>query len=211
MSEHTTDHPGKPDAIPVTPRPAASLILLREGQAGPEVLMGMRGAGHRFFPNRLVFPGGAVEPADHDAPCTTPPRPDVLRRLAEGADVSLARALPAAAARELEEETGLSMGTPPALDVLDYLCRAITPAASPIRFDARFLVAAALHARGVIGGSGELEGLRWFGIEEALALDLALVTRAVLQQLLGWMELSEDARRGRTHTPVFRERQWHLE
>ena len=43
---------------PVFARHAASLLLWRRGEAGPEVLMGVRGAGHRFMPNRLVFPGG---------------------------------------------------------------------------------------------------------------------------------------------------------
>ena len=49
----------------VTPRHAASLILLR-GET--HVLMGMRGARHRFMPNRLVFPGGAVDRSDATAP-----------------------------------------------------------------------------------------------------------------------------------------------
>lgn len=45
------------------PRHAASLILWRhsgqQAESGTvEVLMGMRAAGHRFMPNRLVFPGG---------------------------------------------------------------------------------------------------------------------------------------------------------
>src|ERR1700679_1021460 len=92
---------------PVTPRPAASLVVLRQDN-GPEVLMGMRGAKHRFMPNRLVYPGGAVDEADHTPPHATPLRPDVLRRLEKSADPSLARALGIAAARELFEETGLS-------------------------------------------------------------------------------------------------------
>ena len=42
----------RPKTVP--PKPAASLVVLCDGA---EVLMGMRGAGHRFMPNRLVFPG----------------------------------------------------------------------------------------------------------------------------------------------------------
>jgi len=56
---------------PVVPRDAASLLVLRATPAGPDVLMGLRGAGHRFMPNRLVFPGGAVDRADLDAPSAT--------------------------------------------------------------------------------------------------------------------------------------------
>ena len=52
---------------PVVPKPAASLLVLRMGAISrkAEVLMGMRGAKHKFMPNRLVFPGGRVDPEDH--------------------------------------------------------------------------------------------------------------------------------------------------
>src|ERR1700690_1350006 len=121
-------------APPVVPRPAASLLVLRHADAGPEVLMGLRGAGHKFMPNRLVFPGGAVDPEDFSAPSASPLRPEVRRRLEVSADPLLAGALAAAAARELLEETGLTLGDPPHFDGLDYLCRAVTPPSMPIRF-----------------------------------------------------------------------------
>ena len=63
-------------------RHAASLILWRPGPDGIEVLMGMRGAGHRFMPNRLVFPGGAVDQADRRAQAATEPDPGTLALLA---------------------------------------------------------------------------------------------------------------------------------
>jgi 8-oxo-dGTP pyrophosphatase MutT (NUDIX family) len=192
---------------PVTPRPAASLVVLRN-TGGPEVLMGMRGAKHRFMPNRLVYPGGAVDAADHTAPHATPLRPDVLRRLEKSADPSLARALAIAASRELFEETGLSLGSPPALDGLDYLCRAVTPATSPVRFDAHFLVVDAERVSGTLAGSGELEDLSWFGIAQALALDLALPTRGVLDRLQIWMAMSEAERRAQTVVYGLYNRQW---
>ena len=200
-----TDSPG---AIPVVPRPAASLLLLRTGAAGPELLMGLRGAGHRFMPNRLVFPGGAVDPEDYAAPAASEPKPHVLGLLAAETDATLGRALLLAATRELEEETGLSFGTPPALAGLDYLCRAITPAGSPVRFDARFFVAPAAEARGAIAGSGELEDVRWYKLGEALALDLAFVTRNVLAQLERWLATDVAIRAARVAVPVLRERVW---
>ncbi|MFC7610154.1 NUDIX hydrolase [Teichococcus aestuarii] len=46
-----------------------------------EVLMGMRAAGHRFMPNRLVFPGGRVDLADRTAPAATELRPDTRAAL----------------------------------------------------------------------------------------------------------------------------------
>jgi 8-oxo-dGTP pyrophosphatase MutT (NUDIX family) len=198
------------DEPPVTARPAASLVVLREG-AAPEVLMGMRGAKHRFMPNRLVFPGGAVDPADYDAPHATPLREDVQRRLEKSAPPALARAFGIAAARELFEETGLSLGAPPPLDVLDYLCRAVTPAGSPVRFDAHFLVVTAEHVRGTLAGSGELEDLRWIGIDAALALDIALPTRGVMTRLQAWMAMSEADRRAQTMVHGLYNRDWVIE
>jgi 8-oxo-dGTP pyrophosphatase MutT (NUDIX family) len=187
------------------PRDAASLLVLCEAADGPAVLMGLRGAGHRFMPNRLVFPGGAVDAADHGAPCAAPLRPGAARLLAG----QPAAALAACAARELEEETGLSLGSPPRLDALDYLCRAITPAASPIRFDARFFVVDAAAASGTLAGNGELEDIRFIGLDEALALDLAVPTRGVLLRLQEWRAMSPAQRAARTHVPLLRERMWH--
>ncbi len=193
---------------PVTPRPAASLLVIRETASGPEVLMGLRGAGHKFMPNRLVFPGGAVDPEDHGAPVATAPQPGVLARLQISATPELAAAFLVAAARELEEETGLTLGTPPVLGGLDYICRAITPEASPVRFDARFFVVDAAEVSGEIAGSGELEGLRYFPVAEALALDLAFATRSVVQRLQTWRGMTPAARLGETRVPVILNRVW---
>lgn len=173
--------------------------------------MGLRGAKHRFMPNRLVFPGGAVDRSDASGRASTEPREDVLAALGRAARPRLARALVAAAARELEEETGLTLGTPPRLDVIDYLCRAVTPPTAPMRFNARFLVVDASATQGEIGGSGELESIRFYPIAEALAIELALVTREVLERLQGWLSLAEPMRRVRAKTDVFKERRWRLE
>lgn len=190
------------------PRHAASLIAVRDGTA---VLMGMRGARHRFMPNRLVFPGGAVDRGDSRARTEAEPPAETVAALTRAARPPLARALCVAAARELEEETGLSLGTPPDLSGLDYLCRAVTPPSSPLRFNARFLVLDAARLRGDLAGSGELEDLRWYQIEAALELDLALVTREVLQTLQAWLAMPEGERRARPVTPVFRLRRWREE
>ncbi len=190
---------------PVKARHAASLIALRDGT---HVLMGLRGAAHRFMPNRLVFPGGRVDPADASAAALAEPKVETLRRLGRAANPGLARALCVAAAREMEEETGLSLGAPPDLSQFDYLCRAVTPPAQALRFNARFLVVDARQLRGTLAGSGELEDLRWYAIGEALELDLALVTGEVLRVLQNWLALEEAAQQVRATTPVFRERRW---
>ena len=186
------------------PRPAASLLVLRGD--GPEMLMGMRGAGHRFMPNRLVFPGGAVDPADESAPVAAPLPPHVHVLLELSAAPALVQALGVAAARELEEETGLTLGTPPDLSGLDYFFRAITPPDSPVRFDARFFTVSADAVSGTLAGSGELEDLRWYGVAEALALPLARPTRAVIGQLEAWLALTPAERAARNQVPVLEPR-----
>jgi 8-oxo-dGTP pyrophosphatase MutT (NUDIX family) len=49
---------------PVTPRPAATVLLLRDGPTGLEVFMAVRHQGSSFMPGIWVFPGGAVDPDD---------------------------------------------------------------------------------------------------------------------------------------------------
>ena len=188
---------------------AASLIVLRYQNDEPHMLMGMRGAKHRFMPNRLVFPGGRVDHADLTSPFATPLSPATERALRKKTNARLAHALATAAARELHEETGLSLGDPPRLDVLHYLARAVTPPGSPIRFNARFLVVEEHHVSGELGGDGELDGLRFYGMAEALALQLALPTRRVLEQLKLWLGRPEADRNAQIRTPVLlRDRGW---
>ena len=195
----------------VQPRHAASLVVLRQHNGEASVLMGMRGARHRFMPNRLVYPGGAVDRADLDAPAATPLAPHTERLLRKSANERLAHGLGIAAARELAEETGLSLGTPPHLHGLEYLCRAVTPANSPIRFSARFLLVMEDSVSGTLGGDGELENLRFYPLHEALGLDLALPTRLVLDRVGVWLAMPEAARRSVTRAPVLRDRAPHME
>jgi 8-oxo-dGTP pyrophosphatase MutT (NUDIX family) len=196
---------------------AASLIVLRIDRgvspAGePHMLMGMRGARHRFMPNRLVFPGGRVDRPDLSAPFATSLSAHTERLLRKNTNARLARGLALAAARELLEETGLSLGTPPRLDRLHYLARAVTPPSSPIRFNARFFLVSVEDVTGSLGGDGELDGLRFYAMSEAMALDLALPTRRVLERLQIWLAMPEAEREAQFHTPVLlRDRGWRME
>lgn len=105
----TLDHP-PPE--PATPRPAATVVLLRDAVDGPEVLLLRRVRSSGFVPGAYVFPGGRVDADDAS--------PELEARL-RGLDGSTAaarmgldpRAVPPALAyvlasiREAFEETGL--------------------------------------------------------------------------------------------------------
>lgn len=56
-----------PQREPATPRPAATVLLLRDGPAGVEVLMTRRSPTASFAPGAYVFPGGAVDAEDAGA------------------------------------------------------------------------------------------------------------------------------------------------
>ena len=49
-----------------TPVPAATIMLVREASPSPEVLMIERHAKSEFLPDLYVFPGGRVDPGDHE-------------------------------------------------------------------------------------------------------------------------------------------------
>ncbi len=189
----------------VRARHAASLVVLRDER---ELLMGLRGARHRFMPNKLVFPGGAVDRADLTAPVAGPLPAATRAALERAANPALAHGLAVAAARELEEETGLTLGNPPALGRVHYLCRMVTPPENPIRFNARFLLVDASEVSGTLAGSGELEELRFFAIDEALGYDLAEPQRRVIERLKAWLAMTPAERDALRHLPVFRRRRW---
>ncbi len=182
---------------PVRPRHAASILLWRDGRDGPELLMGRRNKALRFMPDVMVFPGGRVDPGDARAPAASELRPEVLAALSRVGTERLARACAVAAARELFEETGLSLGEPPELSRMDYLCRAVTPTARPMRFNARFLIAPAEAARGTITSSGELEELGFYSAAAARAAKMASITEVILAEFLAWHAMPPAARAGR--------------
>jgi 8-oxo-dGTP pyrophosphatase MutT (NUDIX family) len=95
-------------------RQAATLILLREGADGPEVLLVQRNPEQRFMGGAWVFPGGAVHDEDRGHAET--------------------------ALRELQEEAGIRIEDP---STLVAFSRWITPAEVEIRFDTHFFVAEA--------------------------------------------------------------------
>lgn len=166
---------------PAVPQDAGSLVLVRHGSGGPEVLLGRRAGKHRFLPNVYAFPGGRVDLSD---------RLEVPLKPLENIDSSL-RPMAVAAVRETWEETGIPLGNlavgrlQPDLSGLHYLCRAITPAESPIRFHAWFFLRDVTGMPLTLGGSGELLDLAFRPLGAALRLPLADITEFVLGMVGG--------------------------
>ena len=105
-------HAARLSAVPVVPKPAASVVLLRPGVSTPfEVYLIRRARAMRFLGGYYAFPGGKVDPADQRMVSLARTRgltPEAARaRLGDPADPVPALAYWVTAVRELFEETGL--------------------------------------------------------------------------------------------------------
>jgi 8-oxo-dGTP pyrophosphatase MutT (NUDIX family) len=174
---------------PATPRPAASVVLLRRSgrhnERGLEVLLLRRSQEARFMPGVWVFPGGAVDPADGEGEA----------------------GYRACAARELAEESGIVL---PAEEELVLFSRWITPEIISTRFDAWFFLALAPpHTPPKPDGVETIEA-GWYRPEAALraletgGMALAFPTIRQLQALsdFGSAEEALAAHRGITIEPI---------
>lgn len=90
----------QPPAHPATPRPAATIVLLRDESDGPEALLMRRHRSSGFVPGAWVFPGGRVDSADSGPALYERIRGLSGREQPDGAFWT-------AALRELFEETGV--------------------------------------------------------------------------------------------------------
>src|SRR5262245_35054955 len=98
--------------VPVEPRPAASVLLIRPGRATPiEVFLIRRARDMRFLGGYYAFPGGKVDLADrsHDALARTRGlSPEAAAQaIADPGDEGPALAYWLAGVREVFEETGM--------------------------------------------------------------------------------------------------------
>jgi 8-oxo-dGTP pyrophosphatase MutT (NUDIX family) len=149
---------------PVTPRPAATVVLVRGGDETLEVLLVRRAAGQRFMAGAWVFPGGAVDRGEEDG--------DAARR--------------AAGVREVAEEVGIVLPGP---DALVPFSRWITPPELPIRFDATFYLAAAPGGATAVPDATEVDEVAWLAPAAALAagdrdeLLIEFPTRRTLEEI----------------------------
>ena len=188
-------------------RNAATVIVLRDRETRPRILMGQRGAKAVFMPNKFVFPGGAVDPTDGAVPLGTSIAEPCHSRLGEESEPNLQNALCAAAIRELWEETGQVLGVPgawsgdipadwaafaatghvPHAQALQFVFRALTPPGRPRRFNARFFLVdagdLASDPDDFSAASDELSHLQWVALDEARAFDMPFITEVVLAEI----------------------------
>ncbi|MFC5385743.1 NUDIX hydrolase [Aquamicrobium segne] len=198
--------PVTPTAPSLQPCDAATLILVDRQGKDFKVLMGRRHSGHVFMPGKFVFPGGRTDPGDGHVPVAKGLHPYEEAKLsAHVTRTTPARAIALSAIRETYEEAGFLVGNKgafsftrpdwqgfaehgviPSLHNLRFVARAITPPGWARRFDTRFFAGfrdsiAVELPQG--GPSNELEDLLWLTFDQALQLDLAMITRTILKDI----------------------------
>jgi 8-oxo-dGTP pyrophosphatase MutT (NUDIX family) len=157
---------------PSEPRQAASVIVLRDGGGGLEVLLVRRNPAARFMAGAWVFPGGAVDAHEGAG--------DESHRIA--------------AVREVEEEAGLRLPDPAALVKFS---RWITPPQMKIRFDTHFFLTPAPPGQEARADGTEMVDLAWHTPAGALQahrrgeLQLVFPTIKHLEQLAGFASATE--------------------
>src|SRR5260370_24699749 len=122
-----------PDPIAPNLRPAATVVVLRDSPAGPQVFMVRRHEGTAFMGGAYVFPGGRVDAGDRGVADPS---------WCDGVDVAAAQlgGLPAvdavafhvAALRELFEEAGVLPPRGPPRGVVSDVHTRFTPHPPPV-------------------------------------------------------------------------------
>ena len=157
----------------VVPVSAATVVLLRPGPDGAEVLLTQRPSSMAFGADLFVFPGGKVDPEDGGSPERERADPALAAARATaaaalGGNLSPAEALAVhrAALRELNEEAGIEVTGP---DRLVPIAHWVTPRFMPRRFSTWFFVADLPADANPIFAPAEIVSHRW--LTPAAALD----------------------------------------
>jgi len=140
------------ESSPAVAHPAATVVLLRDGADGCEVLLVRRSAQLAFHGGAWVFPGGRLDAADY----------------AMGGAHDTDAAARHAAVREAREEAGLVLQP----EALLLISRWITPVPLPKRFDTWFFAARGSDAPVEVDGA-EIHEHRWMTPREALTAQRA--------------------------------------
>jgi len=137
-----------PSGPGVEAKPAAAVVVVRDGPQGCETLLVLRNPQLTFHGGSWVFPGGRIDQADY----LMASQPDDI--------VSAARV---AAVREAKEEAAVELSD---RDLLLF-SRWITPEGLPKRFDAWYFVAPTSSGEVQVDG-GEIFDHRWIRPQDAL-------------------------------------------
>ena len=168
------------------PAPAATVVLLRPGPDGAEVLLIHRPATMAFGPGLHVFPGGRVDPEDADV-ASDEVAAAAARALGDNLPPDRALAVHRAAIREVQEEVGISLA---GIDELVPIAHWTTPAFMPRRFSTWFFVADLPTDAVPVFEAGEVAAHRWVTPEHALdqmatgEIAMWVPTTSVLERLI---------------------------
>ena len=173
---------------PTVPRPASTIVLLRDGPSGLETFMVVRHHEIDFASGALVFPGGRLEAADAELAASlgaaadplAPFKVAAIREAFEECGLMLARAegedamLPASRAAALDRAAPFAdlmarEKLVPALDALAPFAHWITPDFLPKRFDTHFFLALAPFDQVLAHDGREAVDSVWISPREALA------------------------------------------
>lgn len=155
------------------PRPASTILLLRDGRDGLEVFMVVRHHAIDFAGGALVFPGGRVEAAD--AALGEPFRIAAIREAFEESGILLARKGDDMLAEHSLPRDGdfhallAEHALTPATDALVHFAHWITPVDMPKRFDTHFYLAEAPPQQVGLHDGGEAVESVWITPARALA------------------------------------------
>lgn len=140
-----------PAHTPVEPRPASTVVLLRDAGGGVEVLLLRRHRRSGFAAGAWVFPGGVVDARDRDAALVdrlAGPTPGEWARRLGMVDAGEALGYVAAAIREAFEETGILLADP------DGVSPPPADAAHALEVARRALLNDVVSLRDVVVGNG---------------------------------------------------------
>lgn len=186
---------------------AATVLPVRDGDAGLEVLMLRRNLDSGFVPGAYLFPGGAVDAGDDDG-AHDPFRVAAIRECFEEAGLLLARdaggAHPdtagarfaahrdaVAAGRLSIQRVCASEGLTLAVDELHPLSRWVTPQGAPRRYDTRFFVALAPLQQAPMHDDREAVDHLWIRPGDALARNRRGGYELILPTLMSLRTLAE--------------------
>ena len=176
-------------ASPAPPRPASTIVLMRDGAAGLEVFMVVRHREIDFAAGALVFPGGRLDPCDAELAAALAAEGNhdpllafkiaaireayeecgaLIARERRGGEIVAAERLGALDRAKPFAELMARESLAPATEALVSFARWITPAFLPKRFDTHFFLALTPPGQTLAHDRREAVDSIWISPREAL-------------------------------------------